>query len=391
MKPQDVAGVLVGEVHPVNVSKTRQELSRLWDEAIIKFGTDRMRLSTLNLVTVLTGPDELPCIGEDLRSLCSHYPARVFAVVLDPEGTGEMAGWYSVNCNGSQVYQEQLTLHLPGETDRQLPSLLAPLYHGDQPVFLWWRGRPGFAHPLWERLADQADRIVVDTSHGAGLLADLNRQVRDPYHQELAFSDLEWTRQARWRNLLAGLYDRPGASEHLKKVSRLEIGFVPGPERAESAPLYMAGWLASRLGWSVEKSLGEGHAVFRSGAGRAIEFVLQNEEGPDVLKNRLLYVRLDATPVGCCYGVYRKPENPRVYVSQVSGEETVHSTAMPSGFVAASTLLRSPPRSAENDVFMPFAEQLNLIAAELEVFTRQSLFERSLAAAAEILGAAVTR
>ncbi len=389
MQPADVLAELVGDVQPIDSKQLRKELSRVWDDG----PQDRVRLSTMNLVMVVTEPSELKGIGEDLNLLCEHYPARVFVAVLDHEATGEeVSAWYSSCARGTQVFNEQVTFYLPGDCDRQLPSLLAPLYRMDQPVFLWWRGKPGFHEKIWERMIDNADRIVVDTSTERGLLEPLQKQVRDPYHQELAFSDLEWTRQSRWRNLLAGLYDRPGAPEHLKKVTRLEIGFVPGPTGALSAPFYMAGWLASKLGWKVETPYANGKATFRSANGRAVEFALINEEGPDVLHNRLLYVRLDASPLGCCYGVYRKPDNPRVYVSQISGEVEEHTaTSAPSGYVAVSTLRKSAPKTEENDFFMPFAERQNLIAAELEVYARQPLFEAALASAADLLGAAVAK
>lgn len=389
MKPSDVQAELVGEAQPIDSQQVARELARIWAEG----PQDRVRLSTLNLVMVVSDPGELKGMGEDLRILCEHYPARVYAAVMDQATPGEeISAWYSVGCRASQVYNEQVTFYLPGDTAQKLPSLLAPLYRTDLTTFLWWRGKPGFEAAIWERMIDCADRIVVDTSTCAGLLDKLNAQVRDPYHQELAFSDLEFTRQARWRHLLASLYDKPGASEHLKKVTHLEVGFVPGPSGALSAPLYMAGWLAAKLGWSCSQPFKDDRATWRSPSGRTVEFRLRREAGPEVLHNRMLYVRLDASPLGCCYGVYRKPDNPRVYVSQISGEVEEHTTtSLPSGFVAANTLLKSSPKTEESDFFMPFAERRTLIAAELEAFARQPLFEESLAAAAELLGAGVTR
>jgi glucose-6-phosphate dehydrogenase assembly protein OpcA len=387
MKPADILSELVGEPHPIDCANVRKELSRIWGEG----PQDRVRLSTMNLVMVVNDPADLEGMGEDLQILCEHYPARVYVAVLDKESMdAEITGWYTMGCRGTQVYNEQVTFHIPSGCVPQLPSLLAPLYQMDQPIFLWWRGKPGFEESIWERMIDSANRIVVDTSTADGLLATLNRQVRDPYHQELAFSDLEWTRQSRWRNLLAGLYDKPDAAEHLKVVTRLEIGFVPGPTGALSAPFYMAGWLAAKLGWHVSEPFTGDSAKLRGPGGRHIELHLTKEEGPEVLHNRLLHVRLESSVMGCSYGVSRKPDNPRVYVSEVSDKVEESMTQMPSGFVPTTLLLKEQPKAAESDFFMPFAERRTLIAAELEVFARQPLFEQSLAAAAEILGAGVS-
>lgn len=387
MKPADILSELVGEAHPIDCKNVRKELSRLWAEG----PQDRIRLSTMNLAMVVSDPQDLKGMGEDLSVLCEHYPARVYVAVLDKESTDrEISGWYTLGCRGTQVYNEQVTFHVPAECVRQLPSLLGPLYQMDQPIFLWWRGKPGFEESIWERMIDSANRIVVDTSTSDGLLEKLNKQVRDPYHQELAFSDLEWTRQSRWRNLLAALYDKPDATEHLKMVTRLDIGFVPGPAGALSAPFYMAGWLASKLGWHVSETFADGRAGFRGPGGRQIEFSLKLEEGPEVLHNRLMHVRLESSVMGCSYGVSRKADNPRVYVSEVSDQVEESPSQMPSGFVPTTLLLKEHPKPGESDFFMPFAERRTLIAAELEVFARQPLFEQSLAAAAEILGAGVS-
>ncbi|MEW6281235.1 MAG: glucose-6-phosphate dehydrogenase assembly protein OpcA [Candidatus Eremiobacterota bacterium] len=358
---EELVGQLRGDRRAIDPLAARADLSQFWDEHKQKHPEHTVRLSTINLVVVCPAPEQLPGVADDLEALCRTHPARVFLLAIDSSASGPMEGWLSLACHQDHVCQEQISIYAPGETAMALPSLVSPLFRPDNPDFLWWRGAPRFGEPLWKRLVDLADRIVVNTSKGPDLLAPLLAEVRDPYRQEQGFSDLEWARMARWRHLVAAMFDRPEGLEQLRRIHRVEVGFAPGPHGSRSAALYMGGWLAARLGYRVASPLKEGCAVWKAPDGREVEFALAMIEGDARVAGKVLHVNLCGD--GCTFRVHRKRDNPEVFVTHVQGARSEHP---------------------DLDRFIRFMERQRLMGCELEIVGRQRLFEQALEATVEL-------
>ncbi len=76
-----------------------------------------------------------------------------------------------------------------------------------------------------------------------------------------AFSDLNWARQAPWRELTAQFFDDRQLMPYLEGIDRVTIEYAAGeedqPANAAQGHLF-AGWLASRLGWRPLGAMGRG-------------------------------------------------------------------------------------------------------------------------------------
>jgi glucose-6-phosphate dehydrogenase assembly protein OpcA len=129
---------------------------------------------------------------------------------------------------------EVVELRLRGARAEAPASIAAPLLLPDLPVFLRWRGRPGFGSPVFGQLVDMVDRLVVDSAEWPDVPSAFTELVEQ--FDRVAVSDIAWRRTLPWRRALAGAW--PELPDRLT-----------GPP-AETA--LVAGWLEDRAGVQVE-------------------------------------------------------------------------------------------------------------------------------------------
>lgn len=256
----------------VDVAAMEEELRRLWrDMGEGGGGRGMMRACVLNLIIMsektAVQDESPPSPGGDpedreltdlVAAITHEHPCRVIRVDARPEApSSHLQAYLSAFCrrpSGSerQLCCEQITLRADGEAARHLHGTLAALLAADLPVFLWWRGRPPFGSHRLGRLADLADRLILDTaSAGDDLetLVDL-AAFSGGAGDGAAPGDLAWRRLTRWREATASLFDPAARRPLLTAVQSLDLrwGTRSGhPGRGQA--LYLAAWLATRLGW----------------------------------------------------------------------------------------------------------------------------------------------
>jgi hypothetical protein len=156
---------------------------------------------------------------------------------------------------------EQIYATAGGATGRHLGAIVAPLLVHDLPVTLWWPGEPPFGAPVARDLIGMADRLVVDGSSWAGDGLDRLRNLAALGGGSLAISDFALMRQARWREAVASVFDRPEFLPYLRSLRRVAVtyGTHGGPDAEARTnivkPIYHVAWLASRLGLRVVRPL----------------------------------------------------------------------------------------------------------------------------------------
>src|SRR4029079_15347299 len=102
--------------------------------------------------------------------LTSCHPNRAIVVGATPGAADELlAAWVQAHCQmpgpgRPQVCCEQITIEARGPAVARVPGTVLPLLVPDLPVMFWWpRGAP-FDDPLFARLCDLADRVIVDSA-----------------------------------------------------------------------------------------------------------------------------------------------------------------------------------------------------------------------------------
>jgi glucose-6-phosphate dehydrogenase assembly protein OpcA len=261
------------------------------------------RTSVLNLVVVARSPELGERAASTLSMLTGRHPSRTLILVAtDPDGPDWLHAQVKAYCmvpraGAPETCAEQIYATAGGDTGRHLGAIVAPLLVHDLPVTLWWPGDPPFGSPLARDLIGMADRLAVDGSSWAGSGLDRLRALAALGGGPLAISDFALMRQARWREAVASVFDRPEFLPYLRSLRRISVtyGTHGGPDAEARTnivkPVYHVAWLASRLGLHVVRPLersGRAGPVRRAAGGlgpdpgRGMRAGLQWPRGTDV-------------------------------------------------------------------------------------------------------------
>lgn len=220
------------------------------------------RACALNLIVYTTPMDDRGRLEDLLGQISEQHPGRTLILVVDRDtATPQLEGYVSMRCRllggaGKQICGEQVIIEAGGPLVETTATAVAPLLVPDVPVYLWWKDIPHYEDKLFDRLAQMADRIVIDSAAFDRPYDDLLRLSKTISDQSrrMRVSDLNWGRLTSWRTLLAGFWDVSDYRPLLGEIDRVTIEYRPpkdAPEEIAPKALLLAGWLASRLGWEV--------------------------------------------------------------------------------------------------------------------------------------------
>jgi glucose-6-phosphate dehydrogenase assembly protein OpcA len=275
----------------VDAARLEKELARMWAEMSAPKGDGQpagvVRACALNLVVYVAGREECPEVNDLLEEIVERHPCRAVLIVANRAATQpRLEAFVSTRCQltprgSKQVCGEQVTIEADGPVVETASTAVAPLLVPDVPVFLWWKDIPHRQDKLFDRLAEMADRVVIDSASFDQPHKDVLRLAAILKRGRLRLSDLNWGRLTSWRSLVASFWDVSDYRESLAQIVKVEIEYdPPDSSHDEIAPkaLLALGWIASCLGWEVQSAgskLQPGHAQFKlSDGGREIEAVL---------------------------------------------------------------------------------------------------------------------
>ncbi|HEX8036172.1 MAG TPA: glucose-6-phosphate dehydrogenase assembly protein OpcA, partial [Ktedonobacterales bacterium] len=250
----------IASMRPVRLDAIEQELDGSWREVNAYLastaGHGIARNSVLTLVVITQGLTEAQLILDAVHTLNTQHPSRAVIVSADPNEPGQEMRAHVATYVGESAasYGEDIVIEVQRDAVRHLPGVVLPLIVSGLPSVLWWTGEPPWGTELLEALVDGSDRFVVDTSEVTHVektfvsLADIMRRKL----ARCAVSDISWTSQAPWRDMVAQFFDPTDMRPYLGGVERVTIEYAAGEEDAatNSSQAYLfSGWLASRLDW----------------------------------------------------------------------------------------------------------------------------------------------
>jgi glucose-6-phosphate dehydrogenase assembly protein OpcA len=244
-----------------------QALSRMWSEIATERRSGNrlsravaeahsMRTQTVNLIVVSEGDADLGEFAELVTHLPDITPSRV--VLLSSQH-----GWKDSLQIGVDVEErpnqpphaptriEVITVRGRGE---RLASVANPLLVPELPDFVWCT-TPNFANdPVLSELAEQTDRVMVDSAASAdpAVALDFLVHLLNDGGPLLRISDMAWTRLHSWRQMVAQFFDHPMLLPSLFETEEVVIECAKRDERDRAGmtgALFVAGWLASCMGW----------------------------------------------------------------------------------------------------------------------------------------------
>ena len=222
----------------------------------------RTRTSVLTLVVVAPRPELVDRAMATVSTLASRHPSR--AVVLsptDPDGPASFEAHVYASCQlpergSSEICTEEILIKAGGELAQHLSSTVAPLLIHDLPVVLWWPDDVPFGRHDFTELADECDRLFVDSGHFRGHGLERLVAMSDAVYGGLVVHDVSWMRLMLWRELLASCFDHPLLLRELRQLTsiRVDVARPGGAEQLARAVLFI-GWLMARLRLQVVQPL----------------------------------------------------------------------------------------------------------------------------------------
>ena len=208
-----------------------------------------------------------------------------------------------------------------------------------------------------------ADRFIVNTAAAAdpvSAVAEL-AQWNAIGGSRAASGDLAWRRLSPWREAVASLFDAAVHRPLLQGIRRVELNWGTGascPGRAQT--LYLAGWLAARLGWHLPSAAepGDGEQMdlsWTSPAGGLSMMIRRGAQGDPAL----------------------------VLVAHEPGGGVV-TARVGRGGVAQASLQRPGRPPWEGPAPAPLEDLSATLARELEFRRREPVFAEALAMAGDV-------
>lgn len=347
----------------LDVEVVERQLAELWKQTTGERDSDSdaavLRARVANLLVFVASDALLDDAQQMIQELTAIHPSRVLLMLGDREAADRDIEMYVASfcqsekrSGGRRLSCEEITLKAQGNFTTELPSAALPLLIPDLSTFLWWRDALRVSDKVFDILVRRTDRLVIDSAafkDPPSELVETDKLFTAENCEHLGISDLNWARLTLWRALLADFYDVPAYQRWLDQIDYVRIDYVE-PESAPAAvapqALLIAGWLASRLEWSVQshqppRQKDETISFKLSGKkDRSITLELNRVERAERKPGRLARVELRSN-VGeaASFMVTRNPDNLHLVAEAKLGPHTHRGRVLPVRNRSAAQLL----------------------------------------------------
>jgi glucose-6-phosphate dehydrogenase assembly protein OpcA len=297
--------------------------------------------TTMNFIVWIDDVSFRDWVLERTAMILEKHPARAILLDACPD---RMPGATLVRSESDDedaahitVRGERIEIGVNGMTTDEIRDVTVSLKMNGLPTLLWWTGEGITGQPTFNALVDIADSLVVDSSgtrNDNATVVELARFL--PSRPSVGLRDLAWMRLRPWQDMIARFFDDPTLREELYSVRLLKI--VSG---SDAEALYLSGWLASRLGWTVSA-----HEEFSDQSGARIPFSMQQA-------GRIRRVRsVELTTETSTYSATVSDDDERVVVVKVGGKNALPERLVPLQAVDSPSLLeRAILEPATDEVF----------------------------------------
>ncbi len=258
------------------VARLERDLHDLWKANVEPGAPPLSRVCTMNNQVGAPTRDLLERYTPVVDEVTANIPARAVIASVEPDAdTEELSGEATAVCwltGNMQICSERITLVCRGNAAARAASAMEAFVVPEIPTALVWLGKVHTDDPIFEDLAADAQRIVLDSEY-TSIASVIHVAAWARKHRSApTISDLAWTRIAIWQEMLARFFDDPDAHALAAKITRVtleqadERGARIGPESA-----LMLGWIGTRLGWKVTRLAGALRFKRADGASVAVE------------------------------------------------------------------------------------------------------------------------
>lgn len=300
-----------------------------------------LRTSLLNMVVYTEREEERDFASRVVEDLASHHPSRALIVLArpNPDGQSHIQAQIAAHCHISRsldqsVCCEEIGLTVAGPAALHLHSVIVPLLVPDLPVYVWWAEPWPARTNVISRLADGADRVIVDSQAFDDQAADLLHLARlSERVRRTTIGDLNWDRTEPWRDFLSGQRNIAEMHHHFASMNSVEIGYASGEGQQKPAQAFLLlAWLAGELGWDTHSVSAHGpqRLTFRAEEGHQIAAYVRPVDQAGAEPGSIVGVKItgQSETAGCSLSINRTGEADHLivlteHVAGGAGEEHV--------------------------------------------------------------------
>jgi glucose-6-phosphate dehydrogenase assembly protein OpcA len=250
-------GPASGSATPL-IARLEKELRDLWTQPEDPGAIPKSRVCTMNIEVIAASRALLERYGPVVDEVTATMPARAILASLEPDAdTDEITGTATAVCSiegGRNICSERITLYASGNACARSASAIEAFLVPEIPTALVWLGRVHVDDPVFQDLANDAHRIVVDSEHlSLASLVNLARWARGQADGPQV-SDISWTRLAPWQEMVARFFDGEHTRPLAAKITKISLKQASEPgERVGPEPALLLGWIATRLSWKMSR------------------------------------------------------------------------------------------------------------------------------------------
>ncbi len=327
----------------LDVAAVEKKLAELWAQTTAE-GDEKavLRSRVANLIVFVSGERALQEVAESMQSLTAAHPGRALLLLGDRSSEDHDIEMFVTSiCHTDKrtgarhLCGEEVTLKASGKFVVELPSAAVPLLVSDLSTFLYWRDTLDVSDEVLRKLLVGTDRLVIDSAEFKEPQVELtqtNSLLQEQADSDIGVSDLNWERLTLWRALLADFYDVPAYQQLLDQIETVRIDYVePESEKESVAPqaLLIAGWLASRLGWTIHPRTNESFN-FTAPSGRAVSVEFNRRAAGTRKPGRLVSVELSNVHKSpASFVVERSEDNNLILAEARVGSEVKRGRVLP--------------------------------------------------------------
>ncbi len=210
----------------------------------------------LNMV-VFVHSDHSEEVAERLRGVGRYHASRTLVLSYEAEreelnALVKIASEGNPNPGEPALLRESAVVEIGKRHLDDLTTIVDPLVVSDLPTLLWSPHR----HPAAaDALLELAQATLIDSIEQPVWSEAIERACG--LSERAYVVDLAWLRSTPWRERVAATFDPQRMRAELHSLERLHIRHHPD---STVAAMLFVGWLASRLGWKLDRSHIEGQA-----------------------------------------------------------------------------------------------------------------------------------
>lgn len=213
-----------------------------------------------NLIVYSPHSSRRPFLQELTKSLVDNFPSRVIFIEqtdAQPDLVVQV-GDAPTEQNRDHVIPCEVLIQTPADKLSKVPFALLPNLVPDLPVALLWDTDPTTEPDILPHLLKFSSRLIFDSESVDNLRQFSQCLVAQADAVAVDIIDLNWARLRGWRDAFDEIFDSPTRIKQASLAKSVKIFYdgrsTPFFRNTQLPALYLQAWLATQLGWQLQKA-----------------------------------------------------------------------------------------------------------------------------------------